>query len=312
VTGCNPIRAIARELDIATLGSLHPNKRANTFRELVAGAPAFNAVSRSSLLLAQHPEDDARRVLVRGKGNLSRIPAAIDLEIAEQRFNANGYEFKVPHARDFQISELTIDDLIGDESTRAEHSKVGDACEIVEALLPRDGAWHLAKPIIEACAAEDIPETTVKRAKGRLHLEHQRLSTFQAPVEWRWPPTQTTHRPPSDGGPSGPSGPSATPESSSSRVPSANGRNPLQNGTPSTQSTQSTQATQCIENKRPQCGPSGENDSQGSFDAHAPIDAAGKAPPAPPGEPDDGPFAAAAMAEQLIREQVIRDQRRAR
>jgi hypothetical protein len=152
--GLQPIRALARELDIATLGSLHPNKRADSFRALVAGAPAFNAVSRSSLLLAQHPEDETRRVVVRGKGNLSQMPAAIDFELAEHVFTANGHEFKVPQARDFQLGDLTVDELIGNESTIAEHSQVGDACEIIEALLPRDGAWHPAKSIYEACAAE--------------------------------------------------------------------------------------------------------------------------------------------------------------
>lgn len=40
------------------LGSLHPNKKADTFRRMVAGSGAFNAMSRSSLLLAVHPEDE--------------------------------------------------------------------------------------------------------------------------------------------------------------------------------------------------------------------------------------------------------------
>ena len=53
---------------MAILASLHPNKgtRGN-FRDLVSGSHAFNAQSRSSLLLAQHPDDERRRVLVRGE-----------------------------------------------------------------------------------------------------------------------------------------------------------------------------------------------------------------------------------------------------
>jgi AAA domain len=77
-----PARALARELDIAVLGCLHPNKRADSFRQLVSGASAFNAVSRSSLLLAEHPEDADRRVIVRGKGNLSATPTAIEFTLA--------------------------------------------------------------------------------------------------------------------------------------------------------------------------------------------------------------------------------------
>ena len=51
---------------------MHPKKgEAVSFRNLVAASHQFNAVSRSSLLLAEHPDDDTRRVLARGKGNLT-------------------------------------------------------------------------------------------------------------------------------------------------------------------------------------------------------------------------------------------------
>jgi hypothetical protein len=96
-----PLRAIARELEIASLGSMHPNKRADNFRQLVSGAVAFNAVSRSSLLLAQHPDDETRRVAVVGKGNLARRPASVEFVLAEEHFTANGHDFKVPVAQDF-------------------------------------------------------------------------------------------------------------------------------------------------------------------------------------------------------------------
>jgi len=61
-----PLRRLARDLDVAVLGALHPNKKAESFRQLVSGSSAFNAVSRSSLYLAEHPDDEDRRVLARG------------------------------------------------------------------------------------------------------------------------------------------------------------------------------------------------------------------------------------------------------
>jgi hypothetical protein len=188
-----PARALARELDIAVLGCLHPNKHAESFRQLVSGASAFNAVSRSSLLLAEHPEDETRRVLVRGKGNLSATPEAIEFTLAGHVFNANGHVFDVPIARDFTPGTLVLADLIGDERAVREHSKVRSAAEIIEALLPKDGDWHPAKPIFEACAGEEIDERTAQRAKQRLRLDHHRASTFQAATEWRWPTTHDTH-----------------------------------------------------------------------------------------------------------------------
>ncbi|HEY5193596.1 MAG TPA: AAA family ATPase [Solirubrobacteraceae bacterium] len=188
-----PLRSIARELDLAVIGCLHPNKRGNSFRELVSGAVAFNAVSRSSLLLAPHPRDESRRVLVRGKGNLSAAPRAIEFEITSHRFRANEHDFNVPLADHFTVGEMTVDELI--DATRspvAEHSKVADAAEIIEALLSRDGAWHPATPIHAACAAKQIDERTVQRAKARLKLEHRRARTFPASTEWRWPTDDDT------------------------------------------------------------------------------------------------------------------------
>lgn len=187
-----PARALARGLDIAVLGCLHPNKHAESFRQLVSGASAFNAVSRSSLLLAQHPEDETRRVLVRGKGNLAATPEAIEFKLAGHVFTANGHRFDVPVARDFTAGTLTVDDLVGDEKAIKEHSKTRDAAEIIEALLPTDGQWHPAKPIHEACAGEQLDERTVQRAKQRLRLDHRRTTSFPAAIEWRWPTTHDT------------------------------------------------------------------------------------------------------------------------
>jgi hypothetical protein len=235
-----PARSLARELDIAILGSLHPNKRADNFRQLVSGASAFNAVSRSSLLLAEHPEDETRRVLIRGKGNLSATPETIEFTLAGHGFVANGHVFDVPLASDFTPGTLTIEDLIGDDRTIREHSKVRDAKEIIEALLPKDGEWHLSKPIFEACEGEGIEEHTVKRAKQRLHIEHRRTDTFPAAVEWSWR-TQDTHRTPINSVPSVPS------------VPSTDAQKATRRGSENTQNTEDT------ENTRPHCVPSETN-----------------------------------------------------
>ena len=240
-----PLRLIARELDIAVTGSMHPNKRGANFRELVAGSSAFNAVSRSSLLLAQHPEDEDRRVLCRGKGNLSAMPDAVEFALTGEKFEANGYTFNVPKATGFMVGDVTIDELIDKSGERTvEHSKVAEAAEIIEALLPKDGEWHAVAAIYEACEAEDIGKDAVKRAKKRLMLEQRRASTFQAPSEWRWPSKTANSAIEPQGAPLGasdieaPSAPSA---------PSAKG--PVNY-------TQRTQSTQGSENDSPQCAPS--------------------------------------------------------
>jgi hypothetical protein len=183
-----PLRGIARELDLGVIGCLHPNKRGDSFRDLVSGAVAFNAQSRSSLLVAEHPGDDSRRVVVRGKGNLSAVPSAIEFEITGHRFRHHGHDFDVPLADDFRLGEMTVDDLIEASPVRTgEDSKTTAAAHIIGALLPRDGDWHPGAPIYEACAVEGLDRRTVGRAKQRLNLQHRRRAAFQGAVEWRWP-----------------------------------------------------------------------------------------------------------------------------
>lgn len=239
-----PVRAIGRELNVAVIGAMHPNKRGNSFRELLAGSAAFNAVSRSSLLLAQHPEDESRRVLVRGKGNLSATPTAVEFTITTRNFNANGHEFDIVLAADFRTGDLSIDELIEAAGSRTiEHSKVADAGEIIEALLPHDGAWHAVKPIYDACAGEEIDDRTIKRAKQRLRVEHRRTQTFPASSEWRWPIAEDTVGPSENTGPSVPTVPTA-------KSPS------LCSG--------DTQDRQERLNASPQCVPTSENGRNGS------------------------------------------------
>jgi AAA domain len=241
-----PARALARELDIAVLGCLHPNKHAESFRQLVSGASAFNAVSRSSLLLAEHPEDESRRVLVRGKGNLSATPEAIEFTLAGHVFSANGHVFDVPIARDFTPGTLVLADLIGDERAVREHSKTRDAVEIIEALLPKGGDWHPAKPIFEACAGEEIDERTANRAKQRLRLEHRRASTFHAPVEWRWP---------------------ITPDTDQTYLNGVRSVGSVRSGESPNSGTLDTQDTPDVESTRRECVRTGENGHSGRTDA---------------------------------------------
>lgn len=108
-----PIRLIARELDVAILASLHPNKgQRGSFRDLLSGSHAFNALSRSSLLLAPHPDDEDRRVLVRGKGNLSAPPPSFEFAIEGRALEINGHDFSVPVLVGEAEGDLGVSDVI--------------------------------------------------------------------------------------------------------------------------------------------------------------------------------------------------------
>jgi AAA domain len=187
-----PLRRIGRDFDIAVLAGLHPNKRAGSFRELVAGTVAFNAVSRSSLLMAAHPDDPDRRVICRGKGNLSKTPSALDFEIESHVFQANARDFDVPLAVDFQESLLTVDDLI---RRAAEPPPAGEARTAARDLIAAalaDGEWHAASPILTECAEQEVHERAARRAAHDIGIDQERRG-FPA-VSW-WRLAQSGHTP---------------------------------------------------------------------------------------------------------------------
>src|SRR5436309_1680310 len=66
--------------------------RVDTFRDLVANSHQFNAVSRSSLLLAPHPDDEELRVLAWAKGNHAGLVPTLEFRIEVAGFDApNGH-----------------------------------------------------------------------------------------------------------------------------------------------------------------------------------------------------------------------------
>lgn len=179
-----PIRALAAEFGIAALASLHPNKRGDSFRQLVSGASAFNAVSRSSLLLAEHPDDPDRRVVVRGKGNLSTAPSAVEFDIESCRFEANGHAFNVPNAVGFTESLLVIDDLLGTPTQAAPAGQARTAARDALAAALADGQWTRSRPIITACEAQGASERAIRRAAKDIGVEIQRRG-YPAETWWQ-------------------------------------------------------------------------------------------------------------------------------
>ncbi|HTA98823.1 MAG TPA: AAA family ATPase [Solirubrobacteraceae bacterium] len=179
-----PLRSLAREFELAAIGSMHPNKSGGTFRQLVSGSVAFNAVSRSSLLLAEHPHDERRRVVVRGKGNLSRTPPAVEFDISSHKFTANGYTFDVPLAGNFGTSGLTVEDLINQPRPLQPAGEARTTARTLIAARLADGDWHHAGTIIQECGALDVHERAVRRASHDLGVDHEHRG-FPAQVHWR-------------------------------------------------------------------------------------------------------------------------------
>jgi hypothetical protein len=176
-----PARQLAGETECAVLGSLHPNKSGASFRQVMAGSAAFNALSRSSLLLALHPDDPELRVVTRAKGNLAAVPDAVEFAIAGHKFAANGFSFDVPKAVDFSTSDLTTDDLLTRPAPTGEAR--ADARVVVAGWLA-DGNWQEASKIIADCEGKGIYKRAAQRAADDLGIEKEKRG-FPAAAFWR-------------------------------------------------------------------------------------------------------------------------------
>jgi hypothetical protein len=164
----------------------------------MSGSTAFNEVSRSSLLLALHPEDMDRRVLVRGKGNLCPEPSAFEFYLKEVKLETPNGDVVKPVAVDtssIATTDLTKDDLIGDDKTLESMSKIDEAKALLPKLLPNDGQWHEAKPLLTQAKDEYMLDRRLMwRAAKVVGIMHRREESFQPKVLWKWPLTVSVKR----------------------------------------------------------------------------------------------------------------------
>lgn len=173
-----PLRRMARDLDVAALGSLHPNKgQRGSFRDLVSGSHAFNASSRSSLLLAEHPDDEGRRVLVRGKGNLSAPPPSFEFRIEGRELEINDHGFSLPVVGDVREGELGIEDVLKPDRP----APVRDTLR--EQIDARCGDGEIWRTSDIARAVDRGPtDSSVRRALGELEDQNR----WENPARGQW------------------------------------------------------------------------------------------------------------------------------
>ncbi len=162
-----PLRRVAREQDVAILAALHPNKgQKASFRDLISGTHAFNALSRSSLLLAEDPEDGARRVLVRGKGNLSAPPRSYEFTLAPRTLELNGHTFEQPMVQDPVEGDLTTDDLLG---RRSPETPIRD--QVIEKLDAIGTGQPQRQADLARAAGREPDDSTVRAALRELEQD---------------------------------------------------------------------------------------------------------------------------------------------
>lgn len=173
-----PLRRVADDTQTAFLCTMHPNKRAGSFRDRINGTPAFNELSRSSLLLARHPSDRDRRVCVRAKGNYTAEPKAFEFDIEStvvqidtgirRRGKQRVHRLTPTRICDVSESGLREDDIMGQKADR-EHpdSHAAQARRALKELFA-DGQPRPLKQLVEDL---DLPQNVISAAASRVGLK---------------------------------------------------------------------------------------------------------------------------------------------
>jgi hypothetical protein len=180
-----PLRRVAQELDMAVVVSMHPNKRGGSFRDQLSGSPAFNALSRSSLLVARHPDEPGRIVVVRAKGNYSIEPPAFEFMIEEHE--VMGAELittsRVTATRE---TGLRADDVLdASASRRRDDSQAGQARALLSEIFA-DGQARPTKEVLEIMDAHGFSKKHAQNARRELGLETWKAPEYQG--GWVWGP----------------------------------------------------------------------------------------------------------------------------
>ncbi len=184
-----PLRGVVQETNVAMLATMHPNKRGGSFRDRISGTPAFNAMSRSSLLVAPHPREPDRRVAVRAKGNYSAEPPAFEFRVEETQFQngrgTNKRTITTSRITSTRESDLRADDVLdlGAGGGRREASKVGQARKLLAEIFA-DGKERRAADVQAALwKAHGLPGRIVTQAATDIGLQ-KRQEGF--PGAWYW------------------------------------------------------------------------------------------------------------------------------
>jgi hypothetical protein len=129
-----PLRGVLHRREATAVATLHTNKlRGGDFRSKLSGSHQWNALSRSSLLIAHHPDGGSRRALVGGKANYSAPPTPLTFDVRTCTFVLNGYVFEEPLACEFtEAPELDLEAVLAGPRSS---SKPNSRDEVREALL---------------------------------------------------------------------------------------------------------------------------------------------------------------------------------
>jgi hypothetical protein len=189
-----PLRALSDELNVTSIATLHPNKRGSTFRDLQQMSAKFTGVSRSSLLLAEHPDEPDYRVVALGKGNYvsnSEVESR-QFRIVSENIRVKRELIRSSRVAGLEYSPLGIMELIeasgnGRHGSGTRDTKLDEIEKILKLVLA-DKKWHPASEAYDACEEHGYDvKRTIRKARERLKVEVMKEDEMGGSWFWRFP-----------------------------------------------------------------------------------------------------------------------------
>jgi hypothetical protein len=180
-----PLRRIADLSGCAMDLTMQPNKQGGTFRARVSGSAAFNALSRSSLVVARHPDMSDVIVACRAKGNYTQEPPGFGYRIHEETFESANGLIKTSRIEPYHgHGDMTVraDDLL--EKPRSQASKSGLARSLLKEMFA-DGKPRKSSEVVAHLHNEfKIPRKTTEEARRKVGLQSWKDNEFQGATWW--------------------------------------------------------------------------------------------------------------------------------
>jgi hypothetical protein len=148
------------------------------------GSVAWGGVARSVLQVAEHPDDETRRVLAVAKGNLAPKPEHLEFTIASKEVSLPGGELvSMPSIVWGGTCALHIDDL-GRKKLNGERQTVAQSCEDWLVKYFEEGHRSVSSNQLEAAAiAAGYSVMAIRRARDKMKSEC-RLAVRKTGTAW--------------------------------------------------------------------------------------------------------------------------------
>lgn len=180
-----PVMGLAREHDMSVVLISHFNKGSGSVSQKMTGSHAWRDLTRSFLAFA-FDEESEKRVISQDKNNYGTSKDSYEFVLESVMIDTDdGEQTSVARVNFLGASEVSVSDIInrGIDSDD-ETDEVGDW--LLE-YLDREPFEFPRKEIVRAARAEGFSEASLKRAKNRKHVEHDRTRTVPTTTVWKHP-----------------------------------------------------------------------------------------------------------------------------